>query len=224
MNSQRYSPENRKKNFLIQAIATSAIFAIWTLLAVTFLVITGCGEKDMAESVLREDTAAIASENAIHTLGAMKTPVMAAPQAPGVGAPSVTSVAYFKDWQRTKPITEASAGDTVYIQIVFSKKMKVVAADDKTARPIIYYKEDKSRTRFRIAPLGARGKDFVHGDIKPVKTSATFLGKYTVQEDIATFTIAVGKQAPTCRAHPWECPTHTKRICRSVSRTPRRLR
>ena len=132
----------------------------------------------------------------------MKEPVMAAPQAPGVGGPSVTSVEYFKDWQRTKPIAEAHVGDTVYIQIIFSEKMQVVVADDKTARPILYYKADKNRARFRVAPLGAKGKNFTDGDIKPLKTATTFLGKYIVQEGVGKLTVAVGKQSTDLQGTP----------------------
>ena len=117
MNSQRYSSKNRKKHFLIQAIAATTIFAIWTLLNVTFLVTTGCGEGNMTNSVIKPATEDMEMKpgGVTNTLGAMKTPIAAAPQAPGVGVPAVTSVGYFKDWQRTKPITEAQAGDTVYI-------------------------------------------------------------------------------------------------------------
>ena len=57
MNSQRYSIENRKKSFLIQAMATIAILAIWTLLGVTFPVVTGCDVgMNMAEEVVGPKT------------------------------------------------------------------------------------------------------------------------------------------------------------------------
>ena len=204
VNAQRYAPTNKKKNFLMPAIATIARFAIWTLLGVTFMVITGCGGENTENAILKptaEETA-MKPEGLTDTLGAMKAPVAAAPQAPGVGAPSVTSVGYFKDWKRTKPITEAKTGDLVYIQITFSEAMEVVAADDKTARPVIYYKTGKKLTRFRVVPLGSRGEDFIHGDIKPVKGAATFVGKYQVPEGVETFTIAVGKHSADLQGTP----------------------
>ena len=77
-----------------------------------------------------------------------------------------------------------------------------MVADDKTARPVIYYKEDESRTRFRVALKGAKGEDFVHGDIKPVQGATTFIGKYTVEEGTEKLTIAVGKQSTDLQGTP----------------------
>ena len=180
----------------------------YIIMGITLVMTVGCGES--------EDPVPAIPEGTLGMLGEVKTPietVAAAPQAPGVGRPSVTAVEYFKDWRRTKPITEAQVGDLVYVQVTFSEAMEVVVADDKTARPVIFHKIDKQLTRFRIVPLGSRGEDFVHGDIKPIKTATTFIGKHTVQEDTATLTIAVGKQSTDLQGTPLSAfYTHKERL------------
>ena len=72
--------------------------------------------------------------------------------------------------------------------------MKLVVADDKQARPILYRRVNGKLIRFNIANFGAKGEDFVSGDAKPVKTKASFICKYIVQpEDTGEFVFAIGK-------------------------------
>ena len=103
------------------------------------------------------------------------TGVPAAPQAPPTdGTPAVTSVSYYADWRLTQPITDtASPGTTFFTKIVFSEPMIFNAADDKTARPILYYQIDGERTRYRIAARGANGENFQSGDAKPQRQRHT---------------------------------------------------
>lgn len=159
------------------------------------ILLTGCSERQEVMDDIITEPADTADTRAV-TIGEVKEEsAPAAPQAPAVGAPSVQSVNYYSDWRLTKPLTgTVPAGKTIYIKVIFSEGMKLVVADDKTARPILYYRKAGKLTRFRIAKFGARGKDFVSGDAKPIKTQATYLCKYKVQPtDKGTFAFAVGK-------------------------------
>ena len=124
------------------------------------------------------------------------TTAPAAPQAPSDGTPFVKAVTYYSDWQLTQPLTGAvSAGTTFYTKVVFSEPMRFNAADDDTARPILYYRINGQLTRYRIAAHGASGEDFVAGDAKPLQGGTDdYICKYTVQEeDTGGFVLAVGK-------------------------------
>ena len=175
---------NRKKSsfaFATMCCAVSILTAIMTI---------GCGEDT-------EDALTMNTEHA-STLAEMKV-VDTAPGAPQMqlpkGTPTVTSVGYYSDWKLTKPLTgTVSTGKTIFIKVEFSEGMKLVVADDKTARPILYHRIGGKLTRFHIAKFGAKGNTFTSGDAKPVKTQAAFIGKYTVQpKDRGTFVFAVGK-------------------------------
>lgn len=163
-----------------------------TVLLVAFCLIgtaiIGCGEET-------EDPLTLEGTSGV--LGVLKTPDTApgAPQLIPEGTPTVKSVGYYSDWQLTKKLTgSVSPGKTIFIKVEFSEGMKLVVADDKNARPILYYRMGKELTRFRIAGFGAKGEDFVSGDAKPIKTQATFICKYTVQpEDAGEFVAAIGK-------------------------------
>ena len=154
--------------------------------------ILSCGEDS-------EDPIRLQPEGATGTLAAMKVPTQAAPAAPQMlvpaGTPTVKSVGYYSDWKLTKPVKGGvPAGKTLFIKVEFSEGMKLVVADDKTARPILYRRIAGKLTRFRIANFGAKGEDFVSGDAKPIQTKATYLCKYVVQpEDRGEFVFAVGK-------------------------------
>ena len=175
---------------MLSSLLTVALSATFCL---GFVAITGCGSDE-------NDTIAGPTESAlVQTVGEMKRPE-AAPGAPQLkqvpkGTPTVTSVGYYSDWKLTKELTgTVPAGKTIFIKVKFSEGMKLVVADDKTARPILYHRIAGKLTRFRIATFGAKGENFVSGDAKPVKTQATFVGKYTVQpKDKGAFVFAVGK-------------------------------
>ena len=151
--------------------------------------ITGCGEE-------MEDPVAV--EGAVGTVGNLKIPDTA-PGAPQLeipeGPPIVKSVGYYSDWQLTKPLTGTVAtGKTIFIKVEFSEDMKLVVADDKHARPILYRRMNGKLIRFNVANFGAKGEDFVSGDAKPRKTKASFICKYIVQpEDNGEFVFAIGK-------------------------------
>ena len=174
----------------VQEILNHAAFVAVMCTIVIFVVhITGCGE---------EVENPIGTDEAMGTLGTLKVPDTA-PSAPQLeipeGTPTVTSVGYYSDWQLTKPLTgTVSEGKTIFIKVEFSEGMKLVVADDKHARPILYRRMNGKLTRFNIANFGAKGEDFVSGDAKPVKTKASFICKYIVQpEDTGEFVFAIGK-------------------------------
>ena len=154
------------------------------------VLITGCGEE--VENPIGT------TNDAMGTIGTLKVPDTV-PGAPKLeipeGTPTVKSVGYYSDWQLTKPLTGAvSEGKTIFIKVEFSEGMKLVVADDKHARPILYRRVNGKLIRFNIANFGAKGEDFASGDAKPVKTKASFICKYIVQpEDAGEFVFAIGK-------------------------------
>ena len=119
------------------------------------------------------------------------------PHALGAGTPFVKEVAYYKDWKLTKPLSgTVGPGTTFFIKVVFSEPMRFKAADNNTARPILYYRLNGKLIRFRIAKHGAGGKDFVSGDGKPWHNGVDdYICKYTVPVDVmGEFAFAVGKR------------------------------
>ena len=182
-----------KTNKIKCIVGIPGTLATCLIIGIALIISIGCGE---GEDPL--DPMEPASNVTMETLGAAKTPE-AAPAAPQMqvpeGTPTVQSVGYYSDWKLTKPLTgTVSAGKTIFIKVVFSEGMKLVVADDKSARPILYRKIAKKLTRFRIAGFGAKGQDFVSGDAKPMRNQATYLCKYVVQpEDKGAFVFAVGK-------------------------------
>ena len=181
-----------KSERLVQSILT-----ITVILCAIGIYLTGCGE---------ETENPIGAEGAPGTVGTLKVPDTA-PGAPNLvipeGTPTVTSVGCYHDWQLTKPLTgTVAAGKTIFIKVDFSENMKVVVADDKHARPILYYRIGGELTRFKIADFGAKGEDFVSGDAKPMQTKASFICKYQVQpEDRGEFVFAVGKWSIDLEGH-----------------------
>ena len=174
----------------VQEILSHATFVVvMCAIGIFAMNIIGCGE---------EVENPVEAEGAIGTTGNLKIPDTA-PGAPQVkipeGTPTVKSVGYYSDWQLTKPLTgTVSEGKTIFIKVEFSEGMKLVVADDKHARPILYRRVNGKLIRFNIANFGAKGEDFVSGDAKPVKTKASFICKYIVQpEDTGEFVFAVGK-------------------------------
>ena len=178
------------RRILVQDILSHAVFVVvMCAIGIFAMNIIGCGEE-------MEDPVAV--EGAVGTIGTLKIPDTV-PGAPKLeipeGTPTVKSVGYYSDWQLTKPLTgTVSAGKTIFIKVEFSENMKLVVADDKHARPILYHRIGGELTRFNIADFGAKGEDFVSGDAKPMQTKASFIGKYIVQpEDNGEFVFAIGK-------------------------------
>ena len=184
------------------------------LLALIAVSIIGCGGDEVAEEV--------PESSAMGMMGMMKVPDAAptAPSAPAVGTPTVTEVAYFHDWKLTKEVQEAvSIGDTIFVKIAFSEPMQHVAADDETARPILYYRraeEGAQRIRFNMAAHGAGGEDFVSGDAKPLQSGTDdYICKYTVAPEDAGKQVAfmVGKLSVDLENNPLaQFYTHAKRL------------
>lgn len=160
--------------------------------------ITGCGEEPKAPlkpEITETDTISTVSERK------QSESISAAPQAPNaripfVKVPFVKKVNYYTDWRLTRPVREiVTPGTTVYTKVVFSEAMQHIAADDKSARPVLYYQIRNKRTRYRVVNHEASKSDFVSGDAKPKgKGTTVFICKYTVQaNDKGKFSLAVGK-------------------------------
>lgn len=159
-----------------------------TLMAVLMM---GCGEEEVPES---SETDILGTTG---MLGTMKTPeaVAAAPSAPHVGF-RVKEVGYYADWRLTKPLSGmVKPGTTVFTKVVFSEPVQFKSADDNSARPILYYRIDKKRFRYRITKHGASGEDFVSGDTKPRGGGTDdYICKFTIPEDATDrFRIEIGK-------------------------------
>ena len=186
-----------------------------------WLFILSCGEES-------EDPIRLQPEGATGTLAAMKVPTQAAPAAPQMlvpaGTPTVKSVGYYSDYKLTKPVKGGvPAGKTLFIKVEFSEGMKLVVADDKTARPILYRRIAGKLTRFRMVNFDAKGEDFVSGDAKPAKNQKTYLCKYTVKpEDKGVFVFAVGKFSVDRQGNKLPAfYTHTERLQIRKSLSPK---
>lgn len=178
------------RRILVQEILIHVAFVVvMCAIGIFAMNIIGCGEE-------MEDP--VEAEGAIGTIGTLKVPDTV-PGAPKLeipeGTPTVKSVGYYSDWQLTKPLTgTVSEGKTIFIKVAFSEEMKLVVADDKHSRPILWRKVNGKQIRFNIANFRAKGEDFVSGDAKPIQTKATFVCKYIVRpEDRGEFVFAVGK-------------------------------
>ena len=158
-------------------------------LGVAVMPMLGCGDED--------DSVALSESATADMLGAMKVPEGApgAPMAPDVGF-RVKEVGYYADWKLTKVLSgTVRPGATVFVKVVFSEPVQFTPADDSTARPILYYRVNKEKVRFRVAAHGAKGEDFVSGDVKP-KGSGTddYIGKFVVPDDATgRFRVEIGK-------------------------------
>lgn len=100
-------------------------------------------------------------------------------------------IRYYRDAELTVPVTDSvELGTVLYVQVTFSEEVPVVIADDKVARPSIFFTvrpapertDQTTRTaQYRMKP---RGSDLQSGDAMPYQDS--FLCKYVVgTEDFA---------------------------------------
>ena len=179
--------------FLFRTVCSLFTISVSVFLLAVGMALIGCGE---VEDPLTTPTQ---PDNRVPgILGETKRPEVtaAAPQAPGVGVPFVKKVRYYADWKLTKEVASVVApGTTLFVKVVFSEPMQHIAADDKKARPILYYKVDNTLTRFRVAQHRARGADFVSGDAKPLGNGTDdYICKVKVPDN-GVFTIAVGKKS-----------------------------
>ena len=183
----------------------SVAIVVATLALVAFGML-GCGDGE--ESL--ESSVVLAEGTEIGVFAAEKysgDAVAAAPQKPGAGTPSVKEIGFYSDWKLTKPIAEPVAvGKTVFIKVVFSEPMQHVVSDGKESRPVLFYKSGKDKQmRFRMAAHGARSKDFVSGDAKPLGNGTDdYVCKYKVVSGDVGKDIAfmVGKWSVDLQGNP----------------------
>lgn len=168
----------------------------------------GCGDAEDpldAPTALTKDT-----QTGVFAQEKYGDGISAAPLAPQrAGTPFVKEVAFYRDWQLTKPIIEpVSVGTRVFIHVVFSESMRHVVSDGKEARPVLYHRragKEEALVRFRMAERNAGGNDFVAGDAKPFRTGTEdYVCKYRVLPEDAGKGIAimVGKQSVDLEGNP----------------------
>ncbi len=186
------------KGFLDDIVLAAFVIVI----GVVFMSVVGCDEgKQIVEPIVDEVVLEPEKEKPTTTVGEVKKPKDPPVPDPTMDTtpPTVVKVGYFKDEQLNEEIVgELQQGDTIFIKVVFSEDMKLVVADDDTARPFLYYQVGGSgNTRFRIAGFGAKGDDFVSGDAKPIGNQKTYMCKYVTQfEDIrSNFHLGVLQQS-----------------------------
>lgn len=110
--------------------------------------------------------------------------------------PTVTTVAYYRDWQLTKEFAMTDTirpGNTIYAKIVFSEPVAHVVSDGSDARPALSFVIDNRAARLQVAAHGASGKVFVSGVCKPLQNGTDdFICKYIVpKKGINTFALRV---------------------------------
>ena len=88
--------------------------------------------------------------------------------------PSVVSIRFFRDWQRTKELTEQDIvhpGNTIHIEIVFNRAMQHRISDNDDGLPDLSYAIGEETKRFRIVGYGAsKDEGFTSGTGKPLHT------------------------------------------------------
>ena len=165
----------------------SVLFA-YVVFGIIVITLFGCGEAD--------DPLKATEENPV-TIGSLKRTeaVPAAPAAPQSGF-HIKEVGYYTDWKLTKPLSgNVTPGATIFLKVVFSEPIQFKPADDASARPILYYRINTDRFRYRVAKHGAGGEDFVSGDAKPLHSGTDdYICKFTVPQDATgRFRVEVGK-------------------------------
>ena len=71
-----------------------------------------------------------------------------------------------------------------------------MVSEGVSARPEMYYRIGSRDVQQNIVPFGATGKHYAPGDTKPIKTQATYVGKYRIKSsDYGAFTLVVGKES-----------------------------
>lgn len=173
----------------------NAIFTRYLVMCLALLCFSlGCGQGENPLEPMEIKRDAI-----VESFGATKKAPDAAPAAPSAvpeGTPTVKAVGYYSDWQLTETLSGTVApGTTFFVKVVFSEAMKFKAADDNSARPILYYRVGREQVRFKVAEHGASGEDFVSGDAKPLGSGTDdYICKYTVPADATEkFRIEIGK-------------------------------
>ena len=124
-----------------------------------------------------------------------ETPAEEKPEVPAdTTPPTVVEVAWYRDWQMTKPLTMDSTvrpGDTIYTVVSFSEPVVHTVADDDTARPALFIVTDGMTTQYRMLQHKVR---FQSGEAKPLRDGTdTYLCKYTIPADtVGTLTLRTG--------------------------------
>ncbi len=184
---------------------------ILTLIAVLLIngMFVGCSGTE--DPMRPADSGKTAENRTGVSLAMLKTADQApgAPQAPGVGVPSVKEVGFYHDWKLTQDVQESvSVGDTIFVKVVFSEPMKHVVSDEKNARPILYHRrtgKEEQLVRFKMAAHGARGENFIAGDAKPLQSGTDdYICKYTVvpEDEGRGVAILIGKASVDVEGNP----------------------
>lgn len=164
------------------------IATILGILSPGFFMITGCDQTTapLVDVMVTDKTKPIPAAGEMEKDNAPESTI----------APTVVEVGWYSDQQLTKPITgSVYPGDTIYTKVVFSEPMEFKAANDITARPILYYQINNTLLPYRIIPRGTSDENFQSEDAKPLHTGTdAYICQYIVrEEDIGEFTSAVDK-------------------------------
>ena len=165
----------------------SVLFAC-VVFSIVVITLFGCGDRDDLLKPTEENPVTMASLKRTEA-------VAAAPVAPQSGF-HIKEVGYYADWKLTKPLRgNVTPRTTFFVKVVFSEPIQFKPADDASARPILYYRINTDRFRYRIAKHGAGGEDFVSGDAKPLHSGTDdYICKFTVPQDATgRFRVEVGK-------------------------------
>ena len=183
---------------------------IAAVLLLGMIVLTGCPEaQNMMEPVVTEpaDTTLVGdmkkdpAEKPAEPAESEKEDSAAEPEKPteptppaDTTPPTVIEVAWYSDWQMTKPLTTDSTvrpEDTVYTRVKFSEPVVHTVAKDKTARPVLFIAINDMATRYRMLPHGV---GFQSGEAKPLHDrTENYLCKYTIPTDtVGTLALRVG--------------------------------
>lgn len=116
---------------------------------------------------------------------------------PDTVPPTVTEVTYWQDEELSLPIDIFHGGD-IYTKIVFSEEMKVVIADEKKSRPILFYQIGRERLRYRVTDT-----DTLQDGDAATQDGITFVCKNTIPEPerVTPFFIIVGKVSTDQRSN-----------------------
>ena len=167
------------------------MIGIGTLILLGTTALLGCPEAEQMMAPVVSEQAD--TEMPSVTVGEVKEPA-------DTEMPSVIEISYYADSDFTEPIVnnEVVTGTVIYTKVVFPKKVPIVIADDRSARPRLFTDTGSHRFQYRMKPRHGDTRDLWGGDAKPYGDAENaFICKYTIREDDAgsVFSVFVNNKA-----------------------------